>query len=279
MAADGHRHVLAIGGLRGPDRAGVNREGALLLLAYAARLTGVRAPRICILNTAAGDDSGAYLRSYQLLGEIGGRLTHLQLFPMPNAADPEDLLLSQDMIFVGGGSVANMLAVWQVHGVDSIMRRAWQAGIVLSGVSAGAICWFTSGTTDSFGIDLRPFTGGLGLLAPSYCPHYDSEAGRRPLYQSLIADGSLPPGIACDDGTAAHFVDDGLAVIVADAAGPCGYSVERMAEDTAAETVLDTKVLIGRLSAIHVRSRLLSLFTAPHIRVRSPDSRNSRRFT
>ena len=161
MAADGHRHVLAIGGLRGPDRVGQNREGAPLLLAYAATLTGARAPRICILNTAAGDDSGAYVRSYQQLGEIGGRLTHLQLFPMPNAADPEDLLLSQDMIFVGGGSVANMLAVWQVHGVDSIMRRAWQAGIVLSGVSAGAICWFTSGTTDSFGIDLRPFTGGL----------------------------------------------------------------------------------------------------------------------
>jgi peptidase E len=260
VAADGHRHVLAIGGLS--DSAGLNSQGTPLLLAYAAMLTGARTPRICILNTATGDDSGASVRSYELLGAIGGRLTHLQLFPMPNVTDPEDVLLSQDMIFVGGGSVANMIAVWRVHGVDSIMRRAWQAGIVLSGISAGAICWFTSGTTDSFGVDLRPFTDGLGLLAPSYCPHYDSEPRRRPLYQSLIAAGSLPGGIACEDGAAAHFVDDKLAAIVADAPGQCGYSVHRAAENTAAETVLGTKVLIGPLPSTQVRSRPLSPSTA-----------------
>jgi len=258
VAADGHRHVLAIGGLGGSGSVGLNREGTPLLLAYAAMLTGAKAPKICILNTATGDASDAYVRSYQLLGAIGGRLAHLQLFPMPNVSDPEDLLLSQDMIFVGGGSVANLLAVWQVHGIDSVMRRAWQAGIVLSGISAGALCWFTSGTTDSFGVDLRLFTGGLGLLAPSYCPHYASEPRRRPLYQSLVADGSLPPGIACEDGAAAHFVDDELAAIVADAPGPGGYSVERTAENTAVETELDTKVLNGRLPSRHVRSRLLS---------------------
>jgi peptidase E len=241
VAADGHRHVLAIGGLS--DSAGLDSQGTPLLLSYAVTLTGSRTPNICILNTASGDDSGAYSRSYQLLGAIGGRLTHLQLFPMPNVADPEDLLLSQDMVFVGGGSVANMLAVWRVHGVDSIMRRAWQAGVVLSGVSAGAICWFTSGTTDSFGADLRPFTGGLGLLEASYCPHYDSEPRRRPLYQSLIADRSLPPGIACDDGAAAHFVDFTLAGIVADAPGSRGYSVSRSADGTAAEVVLETQLL------------------------------------
>ena len=220
-----------------------------LLLAYAARLTGSRKPKICILNTAYGDDPGAHLRSYQLLGPVGGRLSHLQFFPMPNVSDPEDLLCSQDMIFVGGGSVANMLAVWRVHGVDAIMREAWQAGIVLSGVSAGAICWFSSGTTDSFGIDLRPFTAGLGLLAPSYCPHYDSEPGRRPLYQSLVAAGTLPAGIACDDGAAAHFVDDSLDGIVADTPEARGYSVEPSPDGSAAETVLDTKVLhTGRAS-------------------------------
>jgi peptidase E len=241
VAADGHRHVLAIGGLN--ESAGLDSQGAPLLLSYAAGLTGARTPKICILNTASGDDSGAYSRSYQLLGTIGGRLTHLQLFPMPNVADPEDLLLSQDMVFVGGGSVANMLAVWRVHGVDSIMRRAWQAGVILSGISAGAICWFTSGTTDSFGADLRPFTGGIGLLEASYCPHYNSEPRRRPLYQSLIADRSLPPGIACDDGAAAHFVDSTLAAIVADAPGPRGYSVSRSADGTAAEIVLETRLL------------------------------------
>lgn len=199
-----------------------------------------------MLNTAMGDDPGAYLRTYQLLGALPGRLTHLQLFPMPNAADPEDLLLSQDMIFVGGGSVANMLAVWQVHGVDAVMRTAWQAGIVLSGVSAGAICWFSGGTTDSFGTGLRPFTGGLGLFKPSYCPHYDSEEQRRPLYQSLIANGILPPGFACDDGAAAHFVDDALDGIVADAPEAHGYLVDRAQNGTAVETVLGTRVLSGR---------------------------------
>jgi peptidase E len=165
---------------------------------------------------------------------------------MPNAADPEDLLLSQDMIFVGGGSVANMLAVWRVHRIDAIMRKAWQAGIVLSGVSAGAICWFSGGTTDSFGTGLRPFTDGLGLFKPSYCPHYDSEEQRRPLYQSLIADGTLPAGFACDDGAAAHFVDDALAGIVADSPDARGYFVERTRDRAAMETVLDTRMLGGR---------------------------------
>ena len=110
---------------------------------------------------------------------------------MPNVDDPEDLLLSQDVIFVGGGSVANMVAVWQVHGVDRIMRSAWESGVVLAGVSAGAICWFEGGTTDSFGPVLRPFTAGLGLLPGCYCPHYDSEPARRPTFQSLVADGTL----------------------------------------------------------------------------------------
>ncbi|HEX5190787.1 MAG TPA: peptidase E [Streptosporangiaceae bacterium] len=245
MARDGHRHVLAIGGLRG-ESAGSGPDGSPLLLSYAARLTGSRSPRICMLNTAMGDDPGAYLRTYQLLGALPGRVTHLQLFPMPNAADPEDLLLSQDMIFVGGGSVANMLAVWQVHGVDAIMRKAWQAGVVLSGVSAGAICWFSGGTTDSFGTALRPFTGGLGLFTGSYCPHYDSEDQRRPLYRSLIGDGVLPAGLACDDGAAAHMVDDALAGIVADGPGPRGYFVDAAQNGSAEETALGTRVLGGR---------------------------------
>jgi peptidase E len=199
-----------------------------------------------MLNTAMGDDPSAYLRTYQLLGSLPGTLTHLQLFPMPNVSDPEDLLLSQDVIFVGGGSVANMLAVWRVHGVDAIMRKAWRAGIVLSGVSAGAICWFSGGTTDSFGVDLRPFTDGLGMFAPSFCPHYDSEQRRRPLYHSLVSDGTLPAGIACDDGAAAHFVDDSLDGIVADSPQAHGYFVDRAAEGAAVETVLETCLLTGR---------------------------------
>ncbi len=195
------------------------------LIAYALRLSGAAAPRVCVLNTANGDDAAAYVRMYARLSQHQARASHLQLFPMPNVADPADLLLSQEVIFVGGGSVANMIAVWRVHGLDRIMRRAWEQGIVLAGVSAGAICWFEAGTTDSFGPELRPFTAGLGLLPGSYCPHYSSEPLRRPAYQALVRDGTLGPGIACDDGTAAHFADEALAGIVADHPGVTGYQV------------------------------------------------------
>jgi peptidase E len=206
---------------------------------YAMALTGQSEPRICVLNTAAGDDPAWALRMYDRFRGQRARLSHLALFPMPNVADPEDLLLSQDVIFVGGGSVANMVAVWRVHGLDVIFRKAWQAGIVLAGSSAGGICWFEGGTTDSFGRDLRAFTDGLGLLSGSYCPHYDSETRRRPLYHRLISDGMLPGGIACDDGVGAHFADDTLTDLIADRPGSSAYRVE----PGITETKLDTRFL------------------------------------
>jgi peptidase E len=241
VAADGRRHILAIGGFSG----GLDQDEKLpALIGHALALAGsAGAPRVCVLNTASGDDPAAYLRQYSRLSRSGARVSHLQLFPMPNVADPEDVLLSADVIFVGGGSVANMVAVWQVHGVDGFMRRAWESGVVLSGVSAGAICWFAGGTTDSFGPELRPFTAGLGLLPGSYCPHYSSEAGRRPAFQSLIADGTLAAGIACDDGAAAHYVDHELIEIVADRPGVTGYLVEPNGSGGATERALSSRVL------------------------------------
>jgi peptidase E len=231
-----------MGGLRAPESFGPG--GVPLLVEYAVRLSGAQNPRICLINTATGDDPGSYLRSYEALAGLASQVTHLQLFPMPNAESPADLLLSQDVIFVGGGSVANQVAVWRVHGLDVILRRAWEAGVVLSGVSAGAICWFEGGTTDSFGPALRPFTDGLVLLPGSFCPHYDSEARRRPLYRELVSTGALPPGIACDDGAAAHFLDDDLAEIVVDRPDARGYRLE--AEDTGAvESGLKTRLLNG----------------------------------
>jgi peptidase E len=233
--------VLAIGGLGGglaaPDLE-VPR-----LVGYALGLSGRPAPRLCMLNTPMGDDPRILVRMYSVLAATPARVTHLELFPMPNVADPEELLLSQDVIFVGGGSVANMLAVWRVHELDRILRKAWQAGIILAGVSAGAICWFEGGTTDSFGVKLRPFTAGLGFLAGSYCPHYSSEPARRPLFQSLVADGTLAPGLACDDGTAVHFVDDSLAGVVADRPDAAGYRVEPDGAGGVTETALPTRLL------------------------------------
>src|ERR1700748_870060 len=135
MAADGRRHVIAIGGgMMMP------REGTPYHVANAIALSGKRAPRLCVLNQAVGDDPAYYLRFYDRLADSAGGGRHPSRFPMPNVADPEAFLLSQDIIFVGGGSVANMCAVWRVHGIDQILRKAWQAGLVLAGSSGGGVC-------------------------------------------------------------------------------------------------------------------------------------------
>ncbi len=240
MAADGRRHILAIGGI---SPLGSQDLRLPALTTYALELSGAAVPRVCVLNTANGDNQESYVRMYSMLTQYAARASHLQLFPMPNVADPQDHLLAQDVIFVGGGSVANMLAVWRVHGLDEIMRTAWEAGIVLAGVSAGAICWFSGGTTDSFGAELRPFTAGLGMLPGTYCPHYSSEPNRRPAYHAFIADGMLSAGLACDDGAAAHFADTELAGIVADRPGATGYLVQPDGGGDITETALPVRVL------------------------------------
>ena len=135
------------------------------------------------------------------------RPSHLELFSMPNVDDVRGHLLDQDVVWVGGGSVANLLALWRLHGWDAHFRDAWEAGVVLGGVSAGSICWHLGGTTDSFGPTLRPVTNGLDFLPYSNGVHYNSEAQRRPLYHSLIADGTLPDGFATDDGVGLVYRD------------------------------------------------------------------------
>src|SRR6202453_2546358 len=163
MARDGQRHLLAIGGgmLMPPCAIPLHVQ-------YAAQLSGRSRPRLCVLNQAVGDDPNTYLRFYDRLAGAPIELRHLALFPMPNVSDPEDLLMSQDILFVGGGSVANMLAVWRVHGIDEIMRKAWHAGIPRAGPSAGGFCWCAGGPTASFGRTLRAFTDGLGMLPGSF---------------------------------------------------------------------------------------------------------------
>jgi peptidase E len=242
VAFDGRRHVVAFGGLPGLDDAA---DAFRPFLDYLTWLAGRPQPRLCLLATAGGDDPAALERAHARFVGGGAIVSHLALYPQPNVPDPEDFLLSQDLIFVGGGSVANMLAVWRVHQLDRILRAAWQAGVVLAGVSAGAICWFEGGTTDSFGPDLRPFTDGLGLLAGSYCPHYDSEPGRRPLFTSLIATGVLPAGIACDDGAGAHFIDDELHAVVSGLPGAAGYLVGPHDTGGFTQTILTPSPLPG----------------------------------
>lgn len=220
-----HRRIVLLGGGFRPNGAGGWAVGPLLR--YVLDLTGREHPRVCVINTATGDDPAYYTRAYAALNDVGAKVSHLALFPMPSSLDPEGLLLAQDVIFVGGGSVANLAAIWATHGVGPILKKAWESGVILTGSSAGAICWFESGTTDSFGFELQPFTNGLGLLEGSYCPHYDSEERRRPTFHRLVADGTLPSGWALDDGAALRFDGTEMTDVVRDRDGVFAYRVER----------------------------------------------------
>jgi dipeptidase E len=208
---------------------------------YVLGLTGKAMPRVCFLPTASGDADSYIVRFYSAFPATRCRPSHLALFDR-KVIDLSSFLLDQDVIYVGGGNTANMLAVWRLHGVDEVLRKAWEQGIVLCGLSAGSLCWFEGGTTDSFGPDLAPLNDGLGFLAGSHCPHYDGEPKRRPSYQRYIAEGKLPPGLAADNGVALHFVDTELSDIVASHEGKCAYRVERVG-DTAKETPLEPRLL------------------------------------
>ena len=150
--------------------------------------------------------------------------SHVLFNPWPRA-DLRDHVLSQDVIYVAGGSTANMLAVWRVHGFDSLLREAWERGILLCGTSAGMICWFECGVTDSFGPELEGMRDLLGFLPGSACPHYDSEDRRRPVYRQLVDEG-FPPGYAADNNAALHFVGIELREAICLQEGARAYRVE-----------------------------------------------------
>lgn len=169
--------------------------------------------RVCFVPTASGDSNDYLVRFYEAFPATRCIATHLALFRRKHA-DLRDFVLAQDVLYVGGGNTANMLAVWRAHGLDRILREAWQQGIVLCGLSAGSLCWFEGGITDSFGPGLQPLPDGLGMLPGSHCPHYDGEQERRPTYHRAVASGALAPGIAADDGTALRYSGTELAEIV-----------------------------------------------------------------
>jgi peptidase E len=214
------------------------------MINHALRLTGKAKPRLCYVATAGGDNTNEILAVYgAFAGAEDAYLSHLELFSMPNVLDPREHLLAQDVIWVGGGSVANLLAVWRVHGLDEVFREAWEQGIVLGGVSAGSLCWHVGGTTDSFGLDLRPVMNGLGFLPFSNGVHYDSEAQRRPLFQKLVGDGTLPSGYATDDGVGIHYVGTEFHEAVTSAPDKSAYWVERTGDGEATETVITPRLL------------------------------------
>jgi peptidase E len=192
-------------------------------------------PRVCFLPTASGDAATYIARFYRAFAPrecVPTDLTLLgnaQLSRQP-ASDAElaAFVAEQDIVYVGGGNTANMLALWRVHGLDRALRAAWEAGTVMAGLSAGMICWFAASVTDSYG-PLAPMHDGLALLPYSACPHYDSERDRRPRYQALVGEG-LPAGYAADDGAALHFVGDQLEEVVTSRPAAAAYWVERQGD-------------------------------------------------
>jgi dipeptidase E len=183
-----------------------------------------RESRVCFLATASGDSDRMLVNFYTALGPRC-RATHLPLFRREHT-DVAAYLLGHDVIYVGGGNTPNMLAVWRVHGVNAALARAYDAGILLCGLSAGGLCWFSTGVTDSFGGPLAPLENGLGLLPGSFCPHYDGDPRRRPAYQRLIGEG-MPSGYAADVGAALHFIDGQLAEVVTSRPKAAAYRLER----------------------------------------------------
>jgi dipeptidase E len=199
-------------------------------------------PRVCFLPTATGDHPDAIARFYRVAAAMDCRPSDLPLFQR-EVCDLHAFLMEQDVIWVAGGNTANALAVWRVHGLDAILREAWDAGCVMTGASAGMNCWFEASVTDSFSLTkLDGLRDGLGWLAGSACPHWDAEEMRRPVYRDLVA-GGFPEGIAAEDGVG--LVYDGTSFIEAvswreDAAA---FHVTRAGDEAVSEERLEARVV------------------------------------
>jgi dipeptidase E len=231
------RQIVAIGG------GGLSTEPRSQSLdRYILRLTNKRNPRVAFVGTASGDSPDYVARFHQAMRKLPCQATAISLFRLP-AKGPSlaARILAQDVLYVGGGNTANMLAIWRLHGVDMLVREAWTRGAILCGFSAGMICWFQSSVTDSFG-PLRELKDGLGLLPGSACPHYDGEARRRPTFQRLVKNGTLPAGFAADDFAAIHFVGRRVLRCIASRAGAKVYRVERLRKKVS-ERALPTLLL------------------------------------
>jgi peptidase E len=229
------RQIIAMGGGALPAEL-----DNLLLVRYFLAQTRRRKPKVAFIGAAGGDSDAGRLRFYAGFSRFECRPTHLPLFAR-TPRDLESFVLEQDAIFVGGGNTKSMLAVWRDWGLDRILRTAWERGVVLGGGSAGSICWFEHGVTDSIAGALTALPC-LGFLPGSNCPHYDSEPQRRPTFRKLVASGGLPDGVAADDGVALHYLDGRLARVVSSRPRAKGYRLTRVGA-RAVERRLPTRYL------------------------------------
>ncbi len=232
------KQIIAIGGAALPPEL-----DNLLLVDYFLKQTGRRNPRVCFIGAAHGDADAGRLRFYAGFSRFDCRPTHLPLF----ARTPRDLasfVLEQDAIFVGGGNTRSMLAVWRDWGLDRHLRAAWEKGVVLGGASAGSICWFEQGLTDSIAGPLTAMQC-LGFLPGANCPHYDSEPARRPTFQRLVARGVITEGVAADDGVALHYAGTRLLRAISSMPRAKAWRV-RKSRNRAVETRIPTRYLGAR---------------------------------
>jgi dipeptidase E len=214
------RQIFAMGGgVLLPD------TGNFKLEEYIVRGSGVARPNIGFVPTASGDETGSIARFYDSYGRFDARLSVLTFF----RRTPQDLagyLAGLDVIHVGGGNTRSMLAVWRDWGLDLLLRDAYERGTLLCGSSAGSICWFAEGVTDSIAGELTTMSG-LGILPGSNCPHYDGEKDRRPAYHRLVESGEIGDGIACDDGAGLHYIDGMLHAVASARPDSRAYRVAR----------------------------------------------------
>ena len=215
-------HILAMGG--GDVLSPSSKLEELLL-----ELSGKPRPRVAFLPTAAADSGERIALFRDAFRNRDCEPEVVTLFGMPER--PAERVAAADVVYVNGGNTANALAIWRVHGVDRALRQVWERGGVLGGWSAGGICWFEDGVTDSFGPALRELGDGLGLLPGSFCPHYDGEPERRPTYTRLVREGAMPPGYAADDDSAFHFDGTELREVVSQRAGARGFRVTPTGEE------------------------------------------------
>ena len=210
---------------------------------YMAELTGKPRPKLLFLPTASADSATSTLSWYRNCAPLNVEPSDQASFIASTRQDKswEEVLLSVDGIVCSGGNTLNQQAIWKAQGIDVVLRQAWDRGIVLGGASAGSLCWFEEGTTDSRPKELT-IVQGLGFLKGSHSPHYDAEKDRRPLYQKLIASGELKPGYACDNNAGIYFADNEVKRVVASRAGAKVYYVS-VVNGKVAERVLEPEMI------------------------------------
>lgn len=219
-----------------------------LLDDFVLSLSPVREPRVLFLPTAAGDTTGLINAFHARFGDRACTPTHLSLFRLAEVKRPlREIVLEQDIVYVGGGSMRNLLAIWSAHGLDRVLSTAWRRGIVLAGLSAGAMCWFQGGVSRSAGSQPAPIEG-LGLLPGSLTVHADGEPERLPVWLSSVRDGALPGGWALDDGVGLQFAGTQAVRAVSSRPGAGGQRVDAIA---------------GELVRKHLRCELLGLDAQP----------------